>query len=528
MVVSSTGRVLAINSDSRRALMAKFPGASERRCRGKFVVPGFVDAHVHLITGGFALGALDLSHVRSKSEFLDALAMNVRRNGWILGYGWDETRFMDVSSTPSIDWLSEDGRFDGVKVWVIRADAHAAFASAAALDASGITKKTVVAGGVIEVDENGELTGMVKELAMARVQAVIPPYTTDDREHALRKGVSHLLSKGITSVGDFGDIDSLVAGPDGFAQLWKDFETLARWDASGTLPLRVTSYIPLGDWKSVIAHEAWNDGFVRENATTSVSSRVRLGGVKAFLDGSLGSRTAAMMEPYDDDSTTSGKLMYGVQEDKEAFVKLAQDADAAGLEVAVHAIGDRAVAQALDTLRAIKRTNGNRVTRRFRIEHAQHLQSPIDKQPLQFAELGATASVQPTQISLDKLGVIQKLGVVRASRAYAFKTFLNNSVPLAAGSDWPIVGADVFEGIFAATHRESWTPTQALSATEAVEAYTRGRARALRMEGMIGELTIGAFADFVVLDSSPLDTDKKPKVIATYVDGTCVHGQCLA
>ena len=136
--------------------------------------------------------------------------------------------------------------------------------------------------------------------------------------------------------------------------------------------------------------------------------------------------------------------------------------------------------------------------------------------------------MQPTQISLDKRSVIQKLGVERASRAYAFKSFINNDVPLAGGSDWPIVGADVFDGIFAATHRDSWTPSEALSSTEAVHAYTKGSARALRMEGMIGEITIGALADFVVLDSSPLDTNKKPEVIATYVDGTCVHGRCLA
>mmetsp|Transcript_3087 Transcript_3087/g.10255 ORF Transcript_3087/g.10255 Transcript_3087/m.10255 type:complete len:616 (-) Transcript_3087:31-1878(-) len=528
MIVSSTGRVLAINSGSERALKVKFAGASIRRCRGKFIVPGFVDAHVHLITGGFALGALDLSNVRSKLEFVDALATNVGENGWILGYGWDETRFADVSSTPSIDWLRADGRFDGVKVWVIRADAHAGFASVAALEASGITKTTVVAGGVVEVDENGELTGMVKELAMARVQAVIPPHTAHDRQKAIRAGVSHLLSKGITSIGDFGDIDSLVAGPSGFAQLWKDFEVLAAWDANKTLPIRITTYMPIADWKSVASHEAWNDGFVRENATTSVISRVRLGGVKAFLDGSLGSRTAAMMDSYDDNAATSGKLMYAPGKDEQAFMNLARDADAAGLEVSVHAIGDRAVEQALDTLQAIKQANGDRITRRFRIEHAQHLQSPIDEQPRKFSELGATASVQPTQISLDKWSVIQKLGVDRASRAYAFKTFINNDVPLAGGSDWPIVGADVFDGIFAATHRDSWTPSEALSPTEAVHAYTKGSARALRMEGMIGEITIGALADFVVLDSSPLDTNKKPEVIATYVDGTCVHGRCLA
>ena len=525
VTVSSTGRILDVRVPSSSSSSA---AASVRRdCKGRRLVPGFVDAHAHVITGGFSRGMIDLSNARSRSDFVETLAEGISKDdgGWTLASGWDESRWTE-KETPRIEWL--DDRFDGVKVFALRADAHVGFASAAALEAAGLMDKNVeIKGGIIERDEAGTPTGMVKELATAAVAKAIPRRKRKERDEALMAGIHYLLSHGITSVGDFGDIEMLAAGRDGYERLWEDFETLAKWDREGSLPIRVTSYMPLGDYKSVVKHPAWNGGWTREDPKTQRMSRLRLGGVKAFLDGSLGGRTAAMLEPYADAPGTKGKLMYppGGKEEQD-LRRDALAADAEGLQIAVHAIGDAAVEQALDVLAELLETNGDKPLRRFRIEHAQHLKSPIDEQPRRFAELGAVASVQPTQTILDAESVEERLGANRAERYYALRTFLKHGVALAGGSDWPIVSADVFQGIAAAVQRDK----EALSVDEALRMFTKGGAHALRLDGLVGSLNVGAMADFVIVDGSPLEvTEGKvpPKVIATYIGGECVYGDCL-
>ena len=376
----------------------------------------------------------------------------------------------------------------------------------------------------MELDDEGAPTGILKELATAAMSNAVPKRSRSERDEAFKRAFEYLLSKGITTVGDFGDIESLVAGADGYAQLWEDFETLERWDAVGDLPIRITSYMPLGDWASVQSHVAWNSGWTRENETAA--SRVRLGGVKAFLDGSLGGRTAAMMAPYLDDGSTSGHLMYPRGKREKILRKQATLADAAGLQIAVHAIGDAAVEQALELLASIEAANGERSLRRFRIEHSQHLTAPIDGQPKRFKRLGAVASVQPAQIALDERSAGEKLGEERASRYYALRTFLENGVPLAGGSDWPIVSADVFAGMRAAVERGDGHESQSLTAEEATTMFTRGGAHALTLDGLVGTMAPGAFADFIILDSSS-DSSSDSDIVATYVGGKCVHGRCL-
>lgn len=520
VTVSSTGRILDVRVGETAASVG-------RDCNRRRLVPGFVDAHAHVITGGFTRGMIDLSHARSRSDFVETLAKGISRGdgAWTLASGWDESRWNE-KETPRIEWL--DDRFDGVKVFALRADAHVGFASAAGLEAAGLMDENVeIKGGIIERDEAGAPTGVVKELATAAVAKAIPRRTRKERDEALTVGIQYLLSHGITSVGDFGDIEMLAAGSDGYERLWEDFETLAKWDREGSLPIRVTSYMPLGDYKSVAKHPAWNGGWTREDPKTQQISRLRLGGVKAFLDGSLGGRTAAMLEPYSDAPGTKGKLMYPPGGEEERNLRRdALAADAEGLQIAVHAIGDAAVEQALDVLAELHKTNGDNALRRFRIEHAQHLKSPIDEHPRRFAELGAVASVQPTQTILDVESVEERLGANRAERYYALRTFLKHGVPLAGGSDWPIVSADVFQGIAAAVQRDK----EALSADEALRMFTKGGAHALRLDGLIGTLNVGAMADFVIVDGSPLEvTEGKPppKVVATYVGGECVYGDCL-
>jgi predicted amidohydrolase YtcJ len=520
VTVSSTGRILDVRIGETAASVG-------RDCKRSRLVPGFVDAHAHVITGGFARGMIDLSNARSRSDFVETLAKGISRGdgAWTLASGWDESRWSE-KETPRIEWL--DDRFDGVKVFALRADAHVGFASAAALEAAGLMDENVeIKGGIIERDEAGTPTGVVKELATAAVAKAIPTRTRKERDEALTAGIQYLLSHGITSVGDFGDIEALAAGSDGYERLWEDFETLAKWDREGSLPIRVTSYMPLGDYESVAKHPAWNGGWTREDPKTQRMSRLRLGGVKAFLDGSLGGRTAAMLEPYADAPGTKGKLMYPPGGEEERNLRRdALAADAEGLQIAVHAIGDAAVEQALDVLAELRETNGDNALRRFRIEHAQHLKSPIDEHPRRFAELGAVASVQPTQTILDAESVEERLGSSRAERYYALRTFLKHGVPLAGGSDWPIVSADVFQGIAAAVQRDK----EALTADEALRMFTKGGAHALRLDGLVGTLNVGAMADFVIVDGSLLEvTEGKPppKVVATYVGGECVYGDCL-
>lgn len=494
-------------------------------CGGRALRSGFVDAHAHVVTGGFALDALDLRGVRSKEEFIETLAraIDAGKEKWVLGHGWDETSW--GGETPSNAWTRGDERFVGAKVWVTRTCGHVGFASEAALEIAKITgAKTVIAGGIVELDDEGAPTGILKELATAAMSNAVPKRSRSERDEAFKRAFEYLLSKGITTVGDFGDIESLVAGADGYAQLWEDFETLERWDAVGDLPIRITSYMPLGDWASVQSHVAWNSGWTRENETAA--SRVRLGGVKAFLDGSLGGRTAAMMAPYLDDGSTSGHLMYPRGKREKTLRKQATLADAAGLQIAVHAIGDAAVEQALELLASIEAANGERSLRRFRIEHSQHLTAPINGQPKRFKRLGAVASVQPAQIALDERSAAEKLGEERASRYYALRTFLENGVPLAGGSDWPIVSADVFAGMRAAVERGDGHESQSLTAEEATTMFTRGGAHALTLDGLVGTMAPGAFADFIILDSSS-DSSSDSDIVATYVGGKCVHGRCL-
>ena len=521
VIVSPSGRIVAVERSGKRR------GEDETivDCAGRVLASGFVDAHAHLIAGGFTAEILDMTTVRSKEEFIETLAGAIGEDGedetkWVIGHGWDESLW--YGETPTTAWLTE--RFDGARVWTTRVCGHVGFASEAALKAAGITKETNIPGGVIELDAAGRPTGVLKELATAAMREFLPKRTREERDRALRMGIKYMLKKGITSIGDFGDIESLVAGERGYAQLWEDFETLQRWDEEGSLPIRISSYMPLGDFKRVAKHRAWNGGWLREDIEGQFTARTRLGGVKAFLDGSLGGRTAAFVDAYSDEPSTKGKLMYPQGEEENYLREQSLAADELGLQIAFHAIGDAAVNQALDIAALLESSNGENKLRRLRVEHAQHLTSPIDEQMTRFRAVDAIASVQPAQIPLDERSVAEKLGEDRASRYYALRTFSDHEVPLAGGSDWPIVSADVFDAIKAAVDRER----ESLSIEEAMRMFTRGGARALRMDGLVGAISPGAFADFIVLDASPENIlEKKPNVIATYVGGKCVEGSCL-
>ena len=549
MAVTDAGRVLAVGRLSSVSRAAG-EGAPRISLGGGWVVPGLHDAHLHLVSGGFRLAQLDLSRVASRDAFERLVADRVARlddDAWVLGGGWDHTNW--GGEEPTAEWFPGD-----VKAWLLRADAHVGVASRAALRAAGIDANTPdPPGGIVDRDADGNPTGTLRENAIALVSAAITPASEEARHAAFRRAFDHLLSLGVTSVCDFGDVDHLAGSSvEGATErLWRDLEHLESLDASGRLPIRVSAYLPLADWTRVRDHPARNGNYFRDvgergheggerghegderdvdlgRRLYGDASRVRVAGAKAFLDGSLGAGTALMSEPYADHPLTRGVATC----DHETFKARVVAADAAGVRVAAHAIGDAAVDVALDAAEAARRVNGPRDAR-FRVEHAQHLSSPTSAQPRRMAAIGAMASVQPSHMTLDRRLVLEKLGAARAKRAYAFRTMLENRVTVAGGSDWPIVDADPIAAMEAAVTRggdgeDAWDVAERVDAETALGMYTAGAARAAGLEGLVGILWRGSFADFAVLDASPEDIGakgrKRPRVVSTWVGGRCAHG----
>ena len=583
MAVTDAGRVLAVGTlrDVTLAAGANAPTTSLARSSATgdvdaasetadaYVFPGLFDAHAHLVSGGFRLAQLDLSRVSSKDEFLRAVSAAAKARAspddWILGGGWDETRW--GGALPDASWFAEEayGIDADAAVWLLRADAHAGVASAGAMRRAGAADLTDPSldppGGVVERDGSGGTnrpTGLFRDNAMPLVTRAVPPPSETARREAFGRAFREMLSLGITSACDFGDVYALAGSATKGAteRVWRDLDILRDMDAKEELPVRVSAYVPLADWER--ARDDPNAGWFREKAseddraggTYGDSSRLRVAGCKAFLDGSLGARTALFHEPYadagsgPDDGTSRGMATCDLAE----FEARAVAAAAAGLQVAVHAIGDAAVSAAIQAAEAQADSSGAGARDvRFRVEHAQHLPSPLESFPRRARRVGAVVSAQPAQMALDRASVVERVGADRASRAYAFRATLDAGVELAFGSDWPIVTADPLEGMRAAVARtkppeddagtednSAWEPSQRLEPREALAAYTTGAARAAHLEGSVGTLWRGGFADFVVFDADPLvwledakeasdegrkQRARKPNVTSTWVGG---------
>lgn len=556
MAVTDAGRVMAIGT---RASVVAAAGADAQviSLEGRHVIPGMQDAHLHLVSGGFRLTQLDLSKCTGKADFVEATRAAAQRmdadggdaSTWLLGGGWDESRW-DPPSFPDASWIAEalaDTKHPERPVWVLRADAHAGLASRSALAAANVdaTAADPPGGSIGRVAGTTRPNGLIRENAIGLITAAIPEPSDARRIAAYRRAFRYLLSLGITSVSDFGDIDALAGSfRKGAAErLWHDFDILESLDDTGELPLRVSAYAPLADWERVRDHAKrgfFAEGKNGKNGDGSLS-RFRVAGCKAFLDGSLGARTAWFQEPYEDDPGNAGEPVCDVDEYEARVVS----ADAAGLQIATHAIGDAAVAAAARAAERAASANGAVAEHhdggavRFRVEHAQHLPSPVEREAQRLADVGALASVQPSHMLLDAFAASGRLGAKRArDGGYAFRSLVRRGVPLAFGTDWPIVAdANPFATMRAAVTRHEanasdaarpWDAAQALSARRALEAYTAGSARASGTAGLLGTLWRGAVADFVVLDKDPFGitsgTDL-PRVMATYVDGACVFGE---
>jgi hypothetical protein len=471
------------------------------------VAPGFMDEHVHFLDGGYQLAGVDLRPANSPEEFvsrLKAFAAERRPGEWILGGDWDHERWPGAP-LPRHEWI--DSVTPRNPVFVSRLDGHMALANALALKAAGITRATrdIPGGTIVRDPRTGEPTGILKDDAQDPVYAAIPAATPPQDDAALARAMAFAASKGVTGV------SSVSAG-------WDQVAAIGRARAAGRLTLRIALYPALSEWQrvadSVTAHGPGDDW-------------VRLAGVKGFMDGSLGSTTALFFEPYVDEPTTSGLEVTP----EDSMRKWIGAADSAGLQVVVHAIGDKANAILLDIYDSVANAHGPR-DRRFRIEHAQHLRpQDVDR----IARLGVIASMQPYHVIDDGRWAEKRLGPVRIHDSYVFRSLLDKGAHLAFGSDWTVAPMDPILGIYAAVTRRTlddknpggWLPDQKISLEEALRAYTSGDAYGVFAEQSRGMLKVGYRADLVLLDqdlfSIPPETIGGAQIRTTVAGGKVVY-----
>jgi predicted amidohydrolase YtcJ len=482
---------------------------------GKLLIPGFNDAHVHFVTSGARLDQIQLSDATSLNEFTRRIAERAKmtpKGEWIEGGDWDETKWTpaNLPTKDVIDSVTPDN-----PVFLEHHDGHMALANSVALRLAGATAQTPdPPGGTIVRDAQGNPTGALKDAARNVVLKVIPPLSHDQRLQAMQRALERAAELGVTSFQDMNDENS-----DSFADIRGYGELLQ----SGELTARVYVAPAVSDW-----HEQAKVGIRQAFG----SPFLRIGATKGFADGSLGSGTAYFFDPYNDDPNNSGLLgeqMHPLSQMRDWIMQ----ADAAGLQICTHAIGDRAISTVLDLYTDVVRAHHG-MERRLRIEHAQHMAA---KDFARFAQLDVIASVQPYQAIDDGRWAEGRIGHDRASRTYAFRTFLNHGVHLAFGTDWPYAPLDPVLTVFAAVTRATldgknpngWFPEQKLTVAEAVEAYTIGSAYAEFQEKEKGSITPGKLADMVLLSEDILSLDpvkiRDVKVLKTIVGGKVVWDQ---
>ncbi len=443
---------------------------------GRFVAPGFIDSHLHLLQGGSNLASVQLRDASTPGEFIKRIkefAATQKPGTWILGGDWDG---MGWESLPRREWI--DSVTPDNPVFVSRLDGHMALANTLALKLAGVDRRVKdVSGGTIERDGRGELTGIFKDNAMDLISFKIPEQSEEEVDRALVAAMNYLASNGVTSAHAV-DAASYADG-------------LARVRARGGQITRIYYLQTISRWKDM-KDQVEKDG--RGDRWIST------GGVKGFVDGSLGSHTAAFIEPYTDLQTDTG-LFVNSEEDLYNWIS---ESDKAGLQVVIHAIGDRAINSLLNIYERVAMENGER-DRRFRIEHSQHL-APGDIK--RYGELKVIASMQPYHAIDDGRWAEEYIGPERVKTTYAFRSLLDSGATLAFGSDWFVAPATPLEGIYAAVTRrtldgknpEGWVPEQKITVEEALKAYTINAAYASFEEDLKGTLEPGKLADFVVLD----------------------------
>jgi predicted amidohydrolase YtcJ len=443
---------------------------------GRFVTPGFIDSHLHLLQGGLNLASVQLRDASTPEEFIKRIkeyAATLKPGTWILGGDWDGMAWETLPQRSWIDSVTPDN-----PVFVSRLDGHMALANSLAMKLAGVDGKVKdVSGGTITRDSRGEPTGIFKDNAMDLISVKIPEQSEEEVDKAILAAMHYLASNGVTSAHA---VDAAAYA-----------NALERVRARGGQITRIYYLQTISRWKDM-KKQIERDG--------SGDRWIRTGGVKGFVDGSLGSHTAAFIEPYTDLQTDTG-LFVNSEEDLYRWIS---ESDKAGLQVVIHAIGDRAINFLLNTYERVAAENGER-DRRFRIEHSQHI-APADIE--RYGKLKVIASMQPYHAIDDGRWAEEYIGPERVKTTYAFRSLLDSGAALAFGSDWFVAPATPLEGIYGAVTRrtldgknpDGWVPEQKITVEEALRAYTINAAYASFEEDLKGTLEPGKLADFVVFD----------------------------
>lgn len=506
-MATADGRILAIGSnDEIRKLKQSRTEIVD--LGGHFVMPGFNDAHVHLAAGGQVHLEVDLVGVKSLAEMQQRIADHAKTTSpgdWIIGRGWDHTLWAGETLPTRQDVDAVTGNHPAI---FVRVDGHIAVADTAALKAAGMLDKTPnPPGGEIDRDQSGTATGILRETAKDRMLAKVPRPSLPQRRRGIELAMAEAARVGITSVQDNSE--------------WEDFLVYEELEKEGKLTLRISEWLmfnqPLALLQQHRAHHPAEDPMLH----TAM--------LKGFMDGSLGSRTAALMAPYTDDPGNSGLPQY----DQATLNRMAVERSAAGFQLGFHAIGDRAAQMALDAFAEAERDaqqNHRERDFRFRIEHDQ----VIDPGQIeQYRKLGVIASVQPNHLLTDMNWAVERIGPERAKNSYPWRSFVDHGVRIAFGTDFPVEPITPFRGVYAAVTRKNeagtkeYFPEQKLTIEQALAAYTTGAAYAQFAEKEKGMLAPGMLADFVVLDRDltkiPPAQILKTQVLRTVVGGKTVY-----
>ena len=498
-IAVADGRIVAVGMSGE---ISALTGVNTRvvDLAGAFVVPGFIDNHTHFMDGGKELATMNLRSAATPdllAQQIGEFASNLPAGSWAEGGGWDHELWDGV--LPRKDWV--DAVTPDNPVFVVRYDGHMALANSLALALAGIDATTPNPdGGAIVRDENGEATGVLKDTAMGLVTSIMPPDSEAREDSLLARAMDNAVANGVTQIHDMG--------------LWRHLQAYQRNHARGGLKLRIYSFVPLATWARL-------RDFVATNGRGD--QWLRWGGLKGVVDGSLGSTTAWFYAPYDDEPDTSGLVL----EDLGEFAGWINDADAAGLHLTVHAIGDAANDWLLDRFADAVAANGPR-DRRFRIEHAQHLSAAAIPR---FAGQGVIPSMQPYHAIDDGRWAEKRIGAERIKTTYAFGALLNARAALTFGSDWTVAPMSPLAGIYAAVTRRTldganprgWVPDERISVGQALRAYTAANAYAGYQEADLGTLEAGKLADFVVLSADLFAIEpaaiKDVQVLRTVIGG---------
>lgn len=475
---------------------------------GQMLVPGFIDNHVHFLDGGYYLANINLRNVSSREAFITVFRHytdSVKGDQWIRGGNWDHEAW--GGQLPTKEWI--DSISGNHPVFVSRYDGHMGLANSIALKRAAITKDTPnpPGGEIVKDPKTGEPTGVLRDEATTLVYRVIPDPNKSELDEALRLASANAVSHGFTQVHDMGTYGG-----------WIDMETYRRAENSGTLPLRIYSFVAIRSWQKL-------DSFVKKNGWGN--DRLHWGGLKGFVDGSLGSTTAWFYKPYLDAPQSTGLQVT----DTNLLRQWILSADSAGLHIATHAIGDHANGWILDVYEEAEKRNPGK-DHRFRVEHAQHLTAPDIGR---FAQLKIIPSMQPYHAIDDGKWAAKRLDSARLKGTYAFRSLLKTGANLTFGSDWPVAPLDPIAGIYAAVTRRTlddknpggWYPDQKISVEQALRCYTVNNAWAGFQENKTGQLKAGMLADFTVLSEDlfsikPEDI-RNTKVMLTVVNGKQVY-----